>query len=103
MSLNWDISEVKDWQKKKRKKRNRIILDVLIWRSMIVGIGHITKKNYKKFYTRLTAYECLHGASLYKGKKPYHITLEDIEMWIGLKTNSDSYSAAQFEKVLLRK
>lgn len=103
MSLNWSIESVKDWRKKNRSKRNREILNVLIWSGLVVGISNITEKNYAKYYARLTAYEHLHGAYLYKGNKPYYITIEDVMNWIGLCTNVAPLTAAQFEKVLLRK
>ena len=103
MSLNWSIEKVKDWRKKNRSKRNREILNALIWSGLIVGISSITEKNYAKYYARLTAYEHLHGTYLYKGNKPYYITIEDVMNWIGLSTNVAPLTAAQFEKVLLRK
>ena len=103
MSLNWNIREVEDWKKKQRSKKNRAILDAIIWSTLVVGISDITKKNYAKFYARLTAWEHLKGTHLYKGNKPYYITIEDIMMWIGLRTNAGTMSAAEFERLLLRK
>lgn len=101
MALTWNIKNVKDWKKKQRKQRNKLVLNVLIWSTLVVGFGCITEKNYKKFYARLTAMEHLNGAYLYKGKKPDYITLEDVEMWIGLKTNAGDFSAADFERKLI--
>lgn len=100
MSLNWSIEKVEDWKKKNRKQENRAVLNALIWSTLAVGFSSITKKNYKKFYARLTALEHLKGAYLYKKDKPRYITLDDIEMWIGLWTNADNISASQFEKRL---
>lgn len=101
MSLDWNISKVEDWKKKKRKQENRAILDALIWSTLVIGVGNISEKNYKKFYARLTAYEHMHGAFIFKGNKPRYITLEDVKMWIGLWTNAGNYSATDFEKRLL--
>ena len=98
MSLNWNIERVENWKKKQRKQRNRAVLEALILSTLVIGYGSITKKNYKKFYARLTAFEHLNGAYLYKGNKPEYISLEDVEMWIGLWTNAGNFSASEFEK-----
>ena len=102
MSLNWNITNVENWKKKQKSKKKSANLNALIWATLIIGVGNITKKNYKKFYARLTAYEHLHGAFMYKGDKPYYITLEDVEEWIGLHTNAGDCSAAEFERRLMR-
>lgn len=102
MSLNWSIEKVKDWKKKQRKQRNRAVLNAIIWSTLVIGFNSITEKNYKKFYARLTAMEHLNGAYLYKGDKPAYITLEEVQMWIGLWTNGDNTSASDFEKRLTR-
>lgn len=67
MSLNWNITNVENWKKKQKSKKKNSVLNMLIWATMIIGVGNITKKNYKKFYARLTAYEHLHGAFMYRG------------------------------------
>ena len=102
MSLNWNITNVENWKKKQKSKKKSANLNALIWATLIIGVGNITKKNYKKFYARLTAYEHLHGTFMYKGNKPYYITLEDVEEWIGLHTNAGDCSAAEFERRLMR-
>lgn len=102
MSLNWNITKVENWQKKKRSKKQRTILETLIWSTLVIGLQDITKRNYKKFYARLTAYEHVRGSFLYKGSKPYYITLEDVENWIGLRTNAGTFSASKFESRLIK-
>lgn len=102
MSLNWDISKVKDWKKKNKSKRQRTIREALIWGTLVVGLNSITEKNYKRFYARLTAFEHLHGAFLMGSKKPYYITLEDVQNWIGLWTNAGTFSASKFESNLIK-
>lgn len=101
MSLNWNIEKVENWKAKQRSQRNRVILDALIWSAMFVGISAITKKNYKKFYLRVSTFERINGAQMMKGKKPYYLTLEDVKNWIGLKTNVSDMTASQFEKRLI--
>ena len=102
MSLNWNITKVENWQKKKRSKKQKTILETLIWSTLVIGFQDITKRNYKKFYARLTAYEHVRGSFLYKGSKPYYITLEDVENWIGLCTNAGTFSASKFESRLIK-
>lgn len=102
MPLNWNISKVENWRVKQKSKNNKAVLDILIYATLIIGLGEITQKNYKKFFARLTAYEHLNGAFLYRGKKPYFITLQDVMMWIGLKTNVSNCSATEFEKRITR-
>jgi len=102
MSLNWDISKVKDWKTKKKSKRNRAVLEALIWATMGIGIRKITKKNLIKFYARLVAWEHIRGAFLYtKSGKPAYITFDELQTWIGLETNANEFSAAKLENYLM--
>ena len=94
MSLNWNISEVEDWEAK--KKANPDLLEKLIFSTMLVGIPKITKKNYMIFYARHIAHDML-----FKTSAKYQIKLEDIKKWIGLSTNADKLSGSQWEKKLL--
>lgn len=100
MALNYDYSKVERYKQKLRSARNQLVLNSLIYATMAVGIREITEKNYKIFNSRLTAFEHLFGAYLLKGKKckPAYITLEEVKMFIGLKTNANELTAAQFEK-----
>ncbi len=100
MALNYDFSKVEHYKQKLRSKRNQLVLNSLIYATMAVGIRKITEKNYKIFYSRLTAFEHLFGAYLMKGAKckPAYITLEEVKMFIGLTTNANELTAAQFER-----
>lgn len=100
MALNYDYSKVEHYKQKLRSKRNRLVLNSLIYATMAVGIRRITEKNYKIFYSRLTAFEHLFGAYLMKGKKckPAYITLNEVKMFIGLVTNANELTASQFER-----
>ena len=101
MSLKWNIENVENWKQKKKIKRNRDVLESLIWATLCIGIRKITRKNVKQFYVRLSAYEHLRDSFLHtKSYKPSYITFEEVENWIGLSTNADEFSAAQFEKRL---
>lgn len=100
MALNYDFSKVEHYKRKLRSKRNQLVLNSLIYATMAVGIRKITEKNYKIFYSRLTAFEHLCGAYLIKGEKckPAYITLDEVKMFIGLTTNANELTAAQFER-----
>lgn len=102
MSLTWSIENVKDWKTKKKKQINCTKLDAIIWGSMTVGINKITEKNYHQFYLRMSAMERVFGTMHYKNKKPMYTTLEDVKMWIGLRTNVNKVSASDFEKHLIK-
>ena len=100
MALNYDYSKVEHYKQKLRSKRNQLVLNSLIYATMAVGIRRITEKNYKIFYSRLTAFEHLFGAYLMKGEKckPAYITLDEVKMFIGLVTNANELTASQFER-----
>ena len=51
MSLNWDISKVRNWQKKQEKDGHT--LDCLIWASLTIGMGDLNEKTAKEFLYRL--------------------------------------------------
>lgn len=102
MALTWNIEKVKDWKQKKKKQRNRVLLDALIYLTMTIGINKITEKNFIQFFMRVSTYEQLRGACiLKKNGKPLYITLDDVRTWIGLTTNADNFSVTQYEKRLL--
>ena len=42
MSLNWDISKVKNWQKKMEKHSST--LNCLIWSTLVIGMGDLNEK-----------------------------------------------------------
>ncbi len=102
MPLTFNFEQVQNFKQKIRSKKNRSIANILVYATMAIGIRKITEKNYKKFYARLTAAEHLNGSYLYAGNKPYYITLEDVERFIGLVTNANEMTAAQFERFLTR-
>lgn len=43
MSLNWNIANVQDWQKKQQEHSE--LLNYLIWSSLSIGMNRITEKN----------------------------------------------------------
>ena len=98
MALNWNIEKCKDYKKLSTNKEWPVT-DVLIWGTMLVGLGDITEKNYKEFYARFDLIQKLQGAMLNKGKEPYFITAEDVKRRIGLHTNVSAMSRPAFIKL----
>jgi hypothetical protein len=101
MSLNWDISKIKNaddlcWlpagpgEKDEDRKMNPIT-NALIWTTMSVGMGAVTEKNHLEFFARCELVSKLSGAPLTKvegGKRvDINFTLEDIKAHIGISTN----------------
>ena len=75
----------------------------LIWLTMSVGLGRITAKNWKTFYTRVNYIERLHGARRSRRNddrtvSPVFITPQDVRDHIGLGTNVSRMTDLQFLK-----
>jgi hypothetical protein len=93
MSLDWDISEVENNDEIKADGSPWVTTETLIWYTMAVDMGEITKENYDEFFKRVSIWETINGA----GKRKYNpdtdehedifMTLEDVERRIGLSTN----------------
>ena len=72
-------------------------LNAIIWAMLVVGLGSITEKNWKKFYQRLWIYEKVMGPVI---EIPY--TAKEIKAYIGLSTNVSTESDAAFFKKVKR-
>lgn len=69
----------------------------LIFATIPVGFGTITEANAKEFYTRLSAWERLYGATCYNGDgSDRFITREDVTKHVGLSTNASDKTTRQF-------
>jgi hypothetical protein len=97
MALNWNIEKCKNY-KQLTEGSESVTTDVMIWATMIVGIGTITKANYKEFYARLHLVELISGTLITEKGKPHYLTLSDVERRIGLTTNVGNTSRPQFIK-----
>jgi hypothetical protein len=105
MSLNYDLTEIKDWQ-----KLNPMITQAIVFATMFVGMGHITEENAPQFSARLDAWQKLHGCSLIKAaKRPdgteygkrIPMTINQVRRYIGLRTNVGLDTPSQFGKRLI--
>lgn len=94
MPLNWNISEVKDFEQLLDEKGSPHRLTTsLIYACMPVSLSSITERNHIDFFTRIVIYESCFGAFM---TRPFE--LEDIKRHIGLKTNCSNSSYPAFLK-----
>lgn len=94
MSLDWSISDVKDWESismKEENGREGTITQALIWGTLSIGLPGITEKNATEFFWRVRVLEREDGAFVrhYDGKEMQDVLLTraDIDRRIGLSTN----------------
>lgn len=93
MSLDWDITEVKNHEEITVEGAPWVITETLIWLTMAVDMGEITEENHEEFFKRVNIWETIHGPSMHKWNKeteerePMPMTLEDVERRVGLNTN----------------
>ena len=84
-----------------------VTCEKLIWATMTVDLGRITKKNWTKFYSRLHAYEKLFGPYRWSRQeenediKPAYFTPEEVRSHIGLSTNVADMTDTRWRKKLL--
>ena len=77
MSLNWDITRVKGDPKEWTPEQNDSTT-VIIWATMVIGMGEITEANAQDFWLRLDMYPKVTG-----GWTPA-VTPADVRRLIGL-------------------
>jgi len=93
MSLNWDVTEVKDHEEITAEGMPWVVTEVLIWYTMAVDLGEITEENHEEFFKRVSIWESIHGAGMVERNtetdehEDRFVTLEDVERRIGLNTN----------------
>jgi len=101
MSLNWDLTNVKDYEKLCYIELDEIneetgkpycqlqpLTNALIWAGIPVGLNGITEDNYVEWWHRLAALQSWHGAYLMDADgNDKVITLADVKAHIGLDVN----------------
>jgi hypothetical protein len=114
MSLDWNLEKiadreavcyVEDEQAAARGEENRFrlnpVTDAIIWKTMSVGMGQITVKNFEEFFVRAKMSEAVFGSSMTDGHgMDVGLTREDIRRHIGLSTNVSGMTEAQFARRL---
>lgn len=91
MSLNWNIEKVS-------KKNEFLVTSKIIWRALAIDIGEITKKNVSEFLFRSMLYDLYFS----NNKKESHLTKQEVEDHVGLKTNVTTKSRASFVSKLFK-
>lgn len=107
MSLNWNVSKVKEsvcWEKRTEDGVEEDYLtvrtDSLIWGCLAVDLSGITEANAAEFWDRIWLWEKVAGASRGHDGQPVYFTKQDIIDHIGLYTNVSNKSRAHFIKKL---
>lgn len=115
MSLNWDLTAVKDRREVcfKDTYEHERYGDMksgsyqLIELTMIVGINKITEANHDEFFIRLRMYERVCGLCLWRtdddGKRHSVLTADLVKAHVGLRTNASTKTKAQFDKWLVNR
>ena len=101
MSINYDLKQIENHKELcfDEDGAQTQLCTAIIFSTMVVGLGEITKENAPKFYRRLHAYERLNGAYILTQQgTPHYITPEDILLYVGLKTNVSAETDAAFRK-----
>lgn len=114
MSLNWNVSNVKDHATKcfvmqevdgKQERHVNPITYAIIWLSIPIGFREITEKNAKSLFRRIYAYERTFGSMNNKWVDekpvPVYVDYEQVREHIGLTTNGSNLTEAEFKKQLL--
>lgn len=113
MSLDWDVSKVKDhenlcWIEEENPpsrgpgthRRVNPITEALVFHTVTIGMYAITESNAKEFYGRVRFIELHRGPSVtdFTGTEIVGrpITLEDVQAHVGLRTNASTEALSHF-------
>lgn len=117
MSLNWNVSKVADSDTtcfyiagaddpdrgiSHGDKVLSGLTETLIFATMAVGLGQITRANHREFYSRIATYERLNGEFRNRyngtGHEGMPVTLPQVVAHIGLTTNVSKESDTEWRK-----
>lgn len=100
MSLTIDRTGIKNFED--ATEGDLVTSEVLGFATMVIGIPEITESNARDFFSRMSFYEKVCGATrtFYDGNemKRLPITMEDVRANIGLRTNASRSTRPQFVK-----
>jgi hypothetical protein len=108
MSLNWDLSKIKDqetlcWVGVADDAPMNPITEALIFASIAIGTPMITAENVAEAYTRLSMWQDVVGALVVDvGGADRFVTPDDVRAHIGLKTNASAYTTAKFNGYIIK-
>jgi hypothetical protein len=111
MSLDWNISEIKDHETMcfedrihagRKKSCLSAVTESIIWYTIGVGLGEITEKNIEEWMFRMKCIDLTIGALLTvcedDGPKYVAISEDTVRKHIGLKTNVTNESRSKWWK-----
>lgn len=88
MALTYRLTEIANWQELRLEvKGNWVKTQAIIYMTMFVGMGQITEANADEFYRRARIVEAVTGFLYATDQGPQPITREDVQRYVGLKTN----------------
>ena len=96
MALTYDFTKVEDFDALREDDNERVINDMIVWATVFVDMGEITKDNYLEFAKRVHMWEKANGALSYRDGESYYLTPEDVRKRIGLRTNVSKKTPAQY-------
>lgn len=89
MSLNWNISNCKNWESLK-EDGEWYKTEHMIFATMAIDMYEITEDNVAEFYARLLVVGKISGGNWYSAGIGWdYVTLEDVRKRIGLHTNAN--------------
>lgn len=115
MSLDWSIDRVKDYKNRcwvPAEKKGRVKLaddtDFLVWATMVVDLGSITKTNWPEWAFRLQVlkqcrYPLSHEYSKEGGTLEYWVTIQQIKDHIGMGTNVTTLPRGKWLRKILKR
>lgn len=109
MSLDWNITRVKNHEEIMSNNLQRQITEALIWASMAIDLGEITTNNVGEWWSRISTHPAndVPSFTVYNPAKDYYddytLTKADIERRIGLKTNVYSLNQRDYAAKLKKR
>ena len=106
MSINWDVKDIENYKEVTThvtddgKEEWHPVTQTLVWLSLAIDMGVITKENCMEFYTRCDIYESTMGAMGSNEDGDIKISYDEVKSHIGLRTNVSGKTKAQFLKKL---
>lgn len=99
MSLDWNMTAVKDFENLHKSDDDRVVTDMLVWGSLSLDLGEITEKNIDEWLFRMKAFERVAGQGQgIKDGRSFNPGREDMERRIGMRTNVCTKTRKQFLK-----
>lgn len=92
MALEWDVSEIKDYEKNFPPVKNaggeewNQVTDAIVWMGLFCGFSSITDKNLEKIAARIILFERMFKSlNVNPDFTDHPLTFEDVKKHVGLK------------------